>query len=74
MGWSLLGRGAGEQGGEGAVSAAPALTLPGPCLTTSIALPSQEYLSGSLAALHSNQIITLKVCRFSSGRPLAPLC
>lgn len=27
-------------------------------------IPPQEHLSGSLAALRSNQIIILKVCRF----------
>lgn len=30
-------------------------------------LPNQEYPSGTLAALHSNPIIPLKVCRFSMG-------
>lgn len=40
---------------------------PLPCVTVH---PSsrQEYLSSSLAALHSNQIIALKVCRFCSRR------
>lgn len=35
-----------------------------PISAASIPLPHQEHLSSTLAALRSNQIITLKVCRF----------
>lgn len=57
------GRGAGER-----CLWAPALTLP---VTRLPPLPPlQEHLSSSFAALRSNQIITLKVCRL--GRSLGP--
>ena len=40
-------------------------------VSTSTPTPHQEHLSRSLAALRSNQIITLKVCRFwKVSRPL----
>lgn len=40
-----------------------------------LCLPNQEYPSGTLAALRSNPIISLKVCRFSvDSRPSWPRC
>lgn len=58
-GMEPLGWGAGELVSVGSDIHSPCC----PISATSIPLPHQEYLSSTLAALRSNQIITLKVCR-----------